>query len=160
MDHVTVKQIQHNRNKKRGEWARTLARISRQIQSGARNPVHTRGIGLPGWTNHHAPAAAPSQQIVCHGTSGWEVRRGLLACIVDEAGDLASQILPVYDTVDEPVFEQKFASLKSFGKILPDRVLDDAWSRKSDERIRFRKNHIPQHGETRRHTTSRRIGQD
>lgn len=51
-------------------------------------------------------------------------------------------LFPLYDTVDEAMFQKKFGLLESFRKFLSDRLFDDARSGKPDQRFWLRKDDI------------------
>ena len=52
--------------------------------------------------------------------------------------DSALQVSTVRDGIQHSVIEQKFRSLKPVGEILPERLLDDAWTREADDGPRLR----------------------
>ena len=45
--------------------------------------------------------------------------------------------------IEHAVLQEKFAALKAFGQLLPDRLLDHAWPGKANQRSRFRNVQIP-----------------
>src|SRR5260370_21661618 len=51
------------------------------------------------------------------------------------------------DGVEETMIEEKFRTLKTFGKLLADGLLDDAWARETDERAGFADVEVAEHGE-------------
>ena len=55
---------------------------------------------------------------------------------------------------------EELGSLETFRELLPDRLLDDTRSGKSDECPRLRKDDISEHRETCRHAARRRISQN
>ena len=66
----------------------------------------------------------------------------------------------MYDPVDEPMFEQEFAGLKSLGEFDANRRLDRSGTGESDQGSRLGENEIAQRRETRGDASHRRIRQD
>ena len=66
------------------------------------------------------------------------------------------QVLAVNHGIQKPVLQKKFRGLKSFGKFLPDGLLDHARAGETDERARLGNVQVAQHGETGRNTAGGR----
>src|SRR5262245_22517656 len=90
---------------------------------GARTTAHTNGTTAmnasghhPSGGNAHAISTAWSKPAMKGGAS---VRTsGLLARIVDDPGDLAPQVLPLHDPVDQASGEQELGPLEALGELL------------------------------------------
>ena len=68
--------------------------------------------------------------------------------------------MPFHDHVDHAVLEQILGPLKTVGQFFTDCFFDNPCTGKPDDRSRFRHGYIAEHGEGRRDTARRRIGEN
>src|SRR6266849_4162359 len=66
---------------------------------------------------------------------------------IERAGDEGLEVLAVDDGVEKTVFEQEFGTLKSFGELLANGLLDHAGAGETDERAGFADIEVAKHGE-------------
>ena len=79
---------------------------------------------------------------------------------LDQETDRLLQVLAQYDPVNKTVLHQKFRCLESLRKLLADRLLDDSWSRKTDQCPRLSHDHVAKHRKACRDTAGRGVCQD
>ena len=63
------------------------------------------------------------------------------------AGESRFEILSLDHHIDHAVFHEELGALEPFGQLLPNRLLDDARTSKSNERVWLSDDHIAEHGE-------------
>src|ERR1700753_1338478 len=76
-----------------------------------------------------------------------------------QRGHLFAQFPAVYDKIEEPMLEQKFAALKSWWQVFLDSFLDHAWTGKSDQGARFCNIQVSKHSKRCGNPTERRISE-
>src|SRR5262249_61971110 len=82
------------------------------------------------------------------------------SCESQNVGQEVAQFAAVHDGVEHSMFEQKFRTLKTLGKLLTDRLLDHARAGEADQCAGFGEVEIAEHRETGGHAAGRRIGQE
>lgn len=82
------------------------------------------------------------------------------ADVIENLGNLASQVASVHDSVDEAMVEQEFAGLKAFWQFHADCLLDDLGACKADQGLGFGQIDIAQAGEAGGHSAHGRVGED
>src|SRR5689334_18442131 len=79
--------------------------------------------------------------------------------IIDDLGNLGTQVLAWDDAIDETMFEQELAGLEAFGQLQTHRVPDGPFTGESDQGARFGQGDVALEGETGRHAAHGRVGQ-
>ena len=71
-------------------------------------------------------------RVICHVRLGRSLVRHQIA---DQTSERFAQVLPFDDHIEHAVIEEIFGALEAFGELFADRILNDALSRKADQRI-------------------------
>ncbi len=80
--------------------------------------------------------------------------------MAEELSHGALEIAARHHYVDNAVLEEKLGGLESFGQLLPNRLLDHAWSSKSDHRPGLGQDRVAEHREAGADAAGRWIGED
>src|SRR5215831_14014721 len=96
----------------------------------------------------------------CRSSSLLGHRRRLLHHQREHLRDAFAHIASIEDEVERSVIQEEFAALKTLGKCFSNGLLNDARTRKSDQRLRLSNVDISEHREARRDTAGRGIGED
>src|SRR6516164_4905804 len=78
---------------------------------------------------------------------------------IECADQIRLELFAGYDGVKESLFQKKLGTLKTFGQLLADGLLDDARAGKTDQRAGLADIEVAQHGKACSHSAGRGIGE-
>src|SRR5215510_12899796 len=77
----------------------------------------------------------------------------------ERARERGFEVAPIDDQIEHAALDEELAALKSLGELLPDRLLDDARARESNQGLRFGDVQIAKHRKAGGDAAGGRIGQ-
>src|SRR5581483_4681884 len=79
---------------------------------------------------------------------------------VERSREIALEIGTLHNGIKKAVLQKKLAALETLGQFLTNRLFDDSRTGETDQGSRFSDVQISEHGEARRNTACRRVGQN